>query len=439
MPIEQKTIKVAIIGAGFGGISVARVLAGEKGVEVTIIDRRNHHLFQPLLYQVAMAGLNPSEISIPIRRLFRRSDNVNVVLAEVEKIDVDEKRVCYDSRWESFDHIVIACGAKHFYFGNDQWESFAPGLKNIEQATEIRRRILTAFEMAEKEKDPERQKAYLSFCVVGAGPTGVELAGAISEMTKNTLMDDFKLADLRQTKVYLLEAGPRVLAAFPDDLSSRAEADLVELGVTVLKNTMASDLSEDGLRAGDTWLDCKTIIWAAGVKPARLADATKAEKDKAGRFVVQGDLTLHSNPRVFAIGDVASFLGKSRTPLPGIAPVAIQQGQFVGQQILRDARGQQREQFRYWDKGIMATVGRSRAVVSSGKLKLTGFLAWLAWVFIHVVYLMRFRNKVFVFLQWVWGYFSFGHGARLIVNKSWRFYDGEKLRYHAQKSEGSDG
>lgn len=423
---------VAIIGAGFGGISAARRLAKSTNLEIHIFDRRNHHLFQPLLYQVAMAGLNPSEISIPIRRLFRKNSNVHILLAEVDKIDIKNSTVSYDGIIAKFDYIVIACGVKHFYFGKNDWEILAPGLKNIEQATEIRRRILTAFELAEKEQDDEKQNSYLTFSVIGGGPTGVELAGAIAEMAKTVLIDDYRAADLRKTKVYLIEAGPRVLPSFPEKLSERAERDLKSLGVTVIKNTRAGDLSPNGLRAGDKWIDCKTIIWAAGVRPASIAEKIEAEKDEGGRLLVGDDLSLSSNKNVFAIGDVAAFYKKDGTSLPGIAPVAIQQGQFVGQQIRDEISGKSRGVFKYWDKGIMATIGRSKAVVSSGNLQLTGFVAWLTWVFIHIVYLMKFKNRVFVFFQWAWAYFSFGYGARLIVHKTWRFYSGKKISYSVE-------
>ncbi len=423
---------VAIIGAGFGGISAAKVLAKSTKVDIYIIDRKNHHLFQPLLYQVAMAGLNPSEIAIPIRRLFRRKPNVRVVLAEVDAVDIKNSRVSYDKQWRKFDYIIIACGAKHFYFDHNEWEEIAPGLKNIEQATEIRRRILIAFELAEKESDKKLQETYLTFSVVGGGPTGVELAGAIAEMARKTLVNDYKVADLKQTKVYLIEAGPRVLASFPKKLSLQAEKDLKELGVTVLKNTRASNLSFDGLQAQEHWVNCKTIIWAAGVKPASVAENTESEKDSHGRFMINKDLSTLANSRIFAIGDVAAFRKEDGSILPGIAPVAIQQGRFVGQQILNELLGHPRGVFKYWDNGIMATIGRSRAVVRTGSLQLTGFFAWLIWVFVHIVYLMRFKNRVFVFFQWVWGYFSFGYGARLIVHKTWRFYSGKKLNYHSE-------
>ncbi|MCO5144010.1 MAG: NAD(P)/FAD-dependent oxidoreductase [Oligoflexia bacterium] len=421
--------KVAIIGAGFGGISAAKILAKSSLLDIQIIDRRNHHLFQPLLYQVAMAGLNPSEIAVPIRKLFSKNKNVLISLAEVEDIDLKNCSIYFDNKWHVYDYLILATGAKHFYFGKNEWEQLAPGLKNIEQATEIRRRILTAFEMAEKEADPVLQSSYLTFVVIGGGPTGVELAGAISEMAKNTLKDDYKRADLSKTKVYLVESGARILAAFPEKLSLRAEKDLKEMGVSVLKNTRASELSTDGLRAGDEWIKSKTLIWAAGVKPSSLVERLEAEKDSSGRLIVQKDLSIKENRYIFAIGDIANFPTSDGRGLPGIAPVAIQEGQFVGKLIVDELTGERRKEFSYWDKGIMATIGRSRAVVSASRLQLSGFLAWVIWVFIHVLYLMRFKNRVFVFLQWVWAYFSFGRGARLIVHKTWRFYEGKKINY----------
>jgi len=426
---NKKKVKVAIVGAGFGGIAAANALVKSKDIEIHIIDRRNYHLFQPLLYQVAMAGLNPSDIAIPIRKLYSQYKNVFVTLAEVEKVDEHKKQIYYDNKWEQFDYIILACGAKHFYFGNNDWEKFAPGLKNIEQATEIRRRILTALELAEKEKNIDTQQSYLNFVVVGGGPTGVELAGAISEMTKNTLVKDYKNADLKKTNVYLIEAGPRLLATFPKELSHRAAKDLEEMGVKVLTNKIASELSSMGLKAGEQWIDCKTILWAAGVKPASLTEKVNTKKSDSGQIIINKDLSISSNSNIFALGDMAYFEQADGTGLPGVAQVALQQGEFVGRQILNELKGKPRGEFKYWDKGIMATIGRSRAVVSSGRLQLTGFIAWLTWVFIHIVYLMKFKNRIFVFLQWTWSYFKFGRGAQLIVHKSWRFYSGKKISY----------
>lgn len=427
--------RVGIIGAGFAGVAAAKRLCRNPDIEIQIIDRRNHHLFQPLLYQVAMAGLNPSEIAVPIRKLFSKRKNVKVTLAEVEEISVERKAVFYDESWHTFDYLIVACGAKHFYFGNDDWEQIAPGLKNIEQATEIRRRILTAFELAEKAESKERQKEYLRFAVVGGGPTGVELAGAIAEMARTTLMHDFRAADLSQTEVYLIEAGSRVLAAFPEKLSMKAEADLKDLGVTVIKNTRASDLSAEGLLVGEERIAARTIIWAAGVKPASVAASLGVECDPSGRVIVGKDLSLARERNVFVLGDMANFTTKSGESLPGIAPVAVQEGEFAARMIENDLVGLQRTEFEYWDKGIMATIGRSRAVVRAGAFNLTGLLAWLVWVFVHILYLMQFKNKVFVFFQWAWAYFNFGRGARLIIHKNWRFYSGKKISYEPTASD----
>lgn len=421
--------KVAIVGAGFGGITTCKELAKSKNVEIHLIDRRNHHLFQPLLYQVAMAGLNPSDISIPIRKMFSKNKNVDVILAEVESIDVSACEVHYDNQNHKYDYIVSACGAKHFYFGNDEWEQFAPGLKNIEQAIEIRRRVLTAFEMAEKATDLNAQSAYLTFAVVGGGPTGVELAGAIAEMAANTLKADYKHADLSETRVILVEAGARILSAFPKELSAKAQKYLSQMGVEVNTSTRASDLSNESLNVGGDLVKCKTILWAAGVKPSSITETIETTKNKHGRIVVSKDLSLQNNKNVFVIGDQASVTNAEGSELPGIAPVAIQQGQFLGKLLRTELAGKPRTDFKYWDKGIMATVGKSKAVVSTGKINLSGFIAWLAWVFIHVLYLMKFRNRVFVFFQWTWSYFTFGRGARLITHKTWRFYDGKKIDY----------
>ena len=415
--------RVAIIGAGFAGIAAAKALENKKNIEVHILDKRNHHLFQPLLYQVAMAGLNPSEISIPIRKLFGRSKNIFINLTEVKDLDAQQNKVFYDSNWHEFDYVILACGARHSYFGNNHWEKFAPGLKNIQQATEIRRRVLTAFENAEKFADEKDQAPYLTFAIVGGGPTGVELAGGIAEMAKRTLKQEFKQANLENTQVHLIEAGPRVLAAFPESLSHQAEKDLGDLGVKVLTNTHASDLSGKGLQIGEDFLPCKTIIWAAGVEPESLVQKLNSNKTKSGKIKVKNDLSLEENKNFFAVGDIAYLTNKNDEELPGIAPVALQQGEYLGKQIVAEVlKKKKRKDFKYFDKGIMATIGRSRAVLSSNGIKLHGFIAWFAWVFIHIVYLLRFRNKLFVLLQWSWSYFNFGNGARLIVSKKWRLY-----------------
>lgn len=423
----MKQKHVVIVGGGFGGVTMAQSLQRAKNLKITLIDRRNFHLFQPLLYQVAMAGLNPSDIAIPLRTLFNKQKNINVVLAEVDELDLQNKKIHFDEKWVEYDYLVLACGAKHSYFGNSSWESVAPGLKNLEQATEIRRRILTAFELAEKEDDLKIREKYLTFVIVGGGPTGVELAGAISEMAQHTLKKDFKNADLSKTKVILVEAGPRILAAFPEELSKKAQQNLKDLDVDVFTNTRASELSATGLRLGDRWVETKTIIWAAGVTASKLTQQLLSPKDKQGRVIVQSDLSLPDSKNVFVVGDQAAFVLANGTTLPGVAPVAIQQGRHVARMIENDQNNLPRQDFKYHDKGMMATIGRSKAVVHTFGISFSGFFAWLAWAFIHILYLMKFKNRFFVFLQWSWSYFTFGRGARLITYKSWKFYDGEKI------------
>ena len=422
--------RVIVIGGGFAGFSAVKVLGNQRGINITLIDRRNHHLFQPLLYQVAMAGLNPSEISIPLRSYFSRYKNVNILMAEVDQIDLEDKKISYDNKWIDYDYLLIACGAKHFYFGNNEWEECAPGLKTIEQATEIRRRILLAFELAEKERDEKKREKYLTFVVVGGGPTGVEMAGAISEMARKTLYKDYKTANLQKTRVVLVEAGPRILNTFPKKLSDKAKGDLENIGVEVVLNQRASDLSKQGLKVGENFLHSYTIIWAAGVKPSRLTENLDVKRSEDGRIFVNDDLSIPDHPDIFVIGDQAAFVvskNGEKIFLPALAPVAIQQGRFVAKLIKNEVNKKRRSSFRYIDKGMAVTIGRSKAIVISGPFQLTGFTAWLIWVFIHISYLVRFKNKFFVLLQWIWAYFSFGNGARLIIHKNWKFYSGKKI------------
>ena len=424
--------KVVVIGGGFAGFSAVKTLGNQKGIQVTLIDRKNHHLFQPLLYQVAMAGLNPSEISIPLRSYFSGYKNVHVLMTEVHHIDLTNKKISFDKQHLNYDYLLIACGAKHFYFGNNEWEEYAPGLKTIEQATEIRRRILLAFELAEKEKDAKKREPYLTFVIVGGGPTGVELAGSISEMAQKTLYKDYKTANLKKTRVVLVEAGSRILSAFPRKLSDKAKSDLENIGVEVILNQKASDLSKQGLRIGDSFLQSHTIIWAAGIIPSRLTESMNVKRSEDGRIFVNNDLSIPNYPDVFVAGDQAAFVvtkNKEQILLPALAPVAIQQGRFVAKLIKKEIKKKnlQRPSFKYLDKGITVAIGRSKAIVSSGPFQLTGFMAWLVWVFVHIFYLVRFKNKVFVLLHWIWAYFSFGKGARLIVHKTWKFYSGEKI------------
>lgn len=419
--------KVVIVGAGFGGVSAALALSKNPNLEIKVVDRRNFHLFQPLLYQVALSGLSPADIAVPLRSLFRNKQNVDVVLAEVNEIDSIGNRVFYDGKWVSADYIILACGAKHSYFGNNSWEELAPGLKNIEQALEIQRRILMTFEMADKEQDPQLQKEMLNFVVIGGGPTGVELAGAIAEIAKKTLVKEFSNVNLQDTQVILVEAGPRVLAAFPPALSARAKGDLEKLGVKVMLNSRASDLSKNGVKVGEQFIPSRTLIWAAGVTPSRLTVQVQTERDKGGRALVQSDLSIPKNKNFFVLGDQAAFIDKIGQTLPGIAPVAIQQGKHMAKVIAADFAGQSRPAFEYFDKGIMATIGRSKAVVSIGSLQITGLFAWMAWVFVHVVTLMMAKNRFFVFLHWAWAYFAVGRSARLITHKTWKIYGNENI------------
>ena len=418
------------MGVVLVGLVLLRILGNQKGINVTLIDRKNHHLFQPLLYQVAMAGLNPSEIAVPLRSYFSKYKNVTVLMAEVNQIDLESKKISFDNQWIDYDYLLIACGAKHFYFGNNEWEQYAPGLKTIEQATEIRRRILLAFELAEKEQNKKKQEQYLTFVVVGGGPTGVEMAGAISEMAQKTLYKDYKNANLKKTRVVLVEEGPKILSAFPKKLSERAKSDLEDIGVEVILNQRASDLSKQGLKIGGGVLYAHTIIWAAGIIPSKLTESINVKRSEDGRIFVNDDLSIPNHPNVFVVGDQAAFVvlkNKEKILLPALAPVAIQQGRFVAKLIKNEIKKKKRSSFRYIDKGMTVTIGRSKAVVNSGPLQLTGFIAWLIWMFVHIFYLVRFKNKVFVLLQWLWAYFSFGKGARLIVHKNWKFYSGKKI------------
>jgi NADH:ubiquinone reductase (H+-translocating) len=411
---------VIIVGAGFAGLHAAKVL-GKKGkhLSVVVIDRRNYHLFQPLLYQVAMAGLSPAEIAYPIRSLLSGYENVRVLLGEVKGVHLKEKELSGDFGRMKYDYLLVATGAQHSYFGHEEWEEHAPGLKTLEQATEIRRRVLTAFELAERETDPEKQKAYLTFVVVGGGPTGVEIAGALGEISRYTLNHDFRHIDPRRTRVVLIEAGQRVLAGFDPACSARALRDLERLGVSVWTGTRVTAITGEGVSMGQEMVRSTTVIWAAGVKPSALNSTFGTPLDKGGRVVVSPHLNLTSYKEVFVAGDQASFTENGQT-LPGLAPVAMQEGRHAAENILRLVKGKETLPFHYRDKGIMATIGRARAVVQYGKLRLFGFTAWLAWLFVHIYYLIGFKNRVFVLFQWVWAYVTFGRGARLITHKNWK-------------------
>ncbi len=411
--------RIVIVGAGFGGLSAAHALGG-AGADVTVIDRRNYHLFQPLLYQVATAGLSPAQIASPIRAILRRAANVRVVLGKVTGVDKERRVIRLEDREVPreipYDALVLATGSRHAYFGHDEWESVAPGLKKIDDATAIRRRILTAFENAESAETQEARRRFLTFVVIGAGPTGVEMAGAIAELAHVALRHDFRTIDPREARVMLVEAGSRVLAAFPPALSTAAQAALQRLHVEVRLGTPVSNCNESGVTIGDEHLPAATIIWAAGVAASAAAHWLGVEKDRIGRVPVGPDLTVPGHPEIFVIGDTASAAGKDGKPLPGLAPVAKQQGAYVARVLRARLAGKPSPPpFRYRDYGTMATIGRRSAVADFGWLRLDGTLAWLMWGLIHISFLIGFRSRAVVMLEWIWSYVTFQSGARLIT------------------------
>ena len=420
-PTSART--VLIVGAGFGGLNAAKALANQDGLRVILVDRRNHHLFQPLLYQVATAGLNPADIAVPIRVQFRHAGNVEIQLAHVEGINLEAQTAFGEGRDMRFDFLILACGARHSYFGHPEWEEFAPGLKTLEQATEIRRRMLVAFEFAERESDPDRQGAYLTFVVVGGGPTGVELAGAIADISRTAMRGDFRHIDPTKSRIVLVEAAPRVLTTFREELSDRARRDLVELGVEVRTNAKVDAIDADGVTIGSHRLPAKTVFWAAGVQAERLKIVPPIETDRAGRCKVQSDLSLPGYPHVFVIGDMASFEMAPGQLLPGVAQAAIQTGQHAAAMIVGDLGGRPRQAFHYRDKGSMATIGKRRAVAEIGTLTLTGRIAWITWLAVHVYSLIGFRNRLSVLFNWFWNYVFSRREARLIVEKEWKLRD----------------
>ena len=411
---EARKKKVVIIGGGFAGLNAAQTLAKQDAFEVTLLDRSNHHLFQPLLYQVAMAGLSPADIASPIRSVLS-SSGVRVLLANVEEIQPEEREVIYSGGKISFDYLVLASGAVHSYFGHPEWEAFAPGLKTLGEATEIRRRVLTAFELAERETDRDLQKDLLTFVVVGGGPTGVELAGALGEISRFTLARDFFRIDPRIARVILIEAGDRILPSFPVKLSQKAVRELESLGVQVWVRSRVSRISAEGVEAGGEKIRSRTVLWAAGVAPSPLGKSFSPEALSSGKVKVASDLSMPSYPNIFVVGDLAHFETEARVVLPGLAPVAMQEGIHAAKNIIADVRGAPRTKFCYQDKGQMATIGRKKAIVDFGKIRLSGFAAWLIWLLVHIFFLIGFRNRVFVLLQWTWSYFRYSKGARLIV------------------------
>jgi len=414
-----------IIGGGFGGLSAALALKGAP-LEVTLLDRCNYHLFQPLLYQVATGALSPANIAAPLRRVLRHQKNTRVLLAEAVDIDVANRTVVLSDGKVGYDTLIVATGARHHYFGKDQWEDLAPGLKTIEDATHIRRRILLAFEAAERESDPEKIRAWLAFVIVGGGPTGVELAGQLGEIANDTLKHDFRNIKPSEARILLVEGADRVLPTFPPPLSHRAQRMLDRLGVTVRTGAVVADITPEAVtfRQGQLaeTISTRTVLWAAGVQASPLgrilASKTGAALDRSGRVVVEPHLSLPGHPEILVIGDLAHFSHQGGKPLPGIAQPAIQQGRYVAKVIQQRLRGKSLEPFHYFDQGTMATIGRAAAVADLRWVRLSGLPAWLVWLFIHLMYIVEFQNRLLVFLQWAWNYYTFSRSARLITGKN---------------------
>lgn len=410
--------KVIIIGAGFGGLTAAKNLS-DTDFKLTIIDKTNHHLFQPLLYQVATAALSPSDIAVPIRSLLSGYKNIKVILDEVEAIETSEHKVTLKNSGKQleFDYLIVAVGGRHSYFGNEKWEQIAPGLKTLTDALVIREKIIEALELAEKETNADLIKKYLTFVIVGGGPTGVELAGAIAEIAKETMIKDYKNFRPEDTKVILIEAADRILPSFDKQLSEQAKEDLLQMSVEVKLNTKVENVTEDGVYTNNGFISAKTIIWAAGNQASPLLRSLKAELDRAGRVIVNQDCSIPNHPEIFVIGDGAHFEDEDGNVLPGVAQVAIQQGKFVAEIIRQEIPYDKRPKFKYNDKGTMATIGKAKAVAEIKGLKLTGLLAWLSWSLVHIFFLIGFRNRFRVMIEWIWYYITKKHGTRLIVGK----------------------
>ena len=402
-----------IVGGGFGGLRAAKELGG-KDVRVTLLDRTNHHTFQPLLYQVATAGLSPADIAVPIRRILRKHQNVTVLLADVVRVDVPNKRVLLeDGEPISYDYLLVATGATHSYFGNDQFAEFAPGLKTVDEGLMIRERIFMAYEEAEREEDPARRDALLTFVVIGAGPTGVEMAGALSEIARKTLAREFRRIDTRKARVVLVEGGERVLSSYSADLSDKAMSSLHRLGVEVRLGARVTHVDAEGVSVGDERIPTRTVVWAAGVAASPLARSLGVPLDKVGRVIVDPELSIPGHPEVYVVGDLAHFEQDGKL-VPGVAQGAMQGASLVVANILAQIDGRERRAFRYRDLGSMATIGRAAAVAEIFGMKLSGFIAWIAWVVLHVATLIGFKNRVIVMVQWIWAYFTHERGSRLI-------------------------
>jgi len=415
---QQTKPRVVIVGAGFGGLLAARTLA-RYPVQITLVDRQNFHIFQPLLYQVATAGLSPDEIAAPIRWIMRSQRSVEVLMSEVRDFDLSRRVVKLEDGEVEYDYLIVAAGASHAYFGHDEWEPFAPGLKTIEDALEIRRRVLLGFELAERHPgssdDKDREHAQLNFVVVGGGPTGVELAGTLAEISRQVLANEFRSIDPKRTRVVLLEGGPRVLPAYPEDLSHSAEEQLRHLGVEVQTSALVTQVARGSVHIGESKLPATVILWAAGVAASPLGKKLGAPVDRAGRVLVNPDLSIPGHPEVFVVGDLAALKDENGKWLPGVAPVAMQEGKATAHNIGNELRGEPRKNFHYRNKGSLATIGRAAAVADFGKIHVSGFLAWLSWLFIHIFFLVGFRNRLIVLIQWAWSYLTYERGAWLIT------------------------
>jgi NADH dehydrogenase len=411
---RKHTPTVVIVGAGFGGLTAAQRIV-RLPVQVIVVDKKNHHTFQPLLYQVATAGLSPGEIAAPIRSILRARGNVEVLLEEVLDFDLNQKKVITKEQVLDYDFLILASGAAHAYFGHEEWEPFAPGLKTIEDALEIRRRVLLAFELAERQAAEGRHFHPLQFVVIGGGPTGVELAGTLAEIARHAMNHEFRNIDPRQSRILLIEGGPRVLPAYSEKLSRKAQDQLRHLGVEVRTSSMVTRVEPGAVWIGGEKIPSPVVLWAAGVAASPLGQKLGAPLDRAGRVLVQPDLSIPGHAEVFVIGDLAALQDEHGKMLPGVAPVAIQQGNWVGETIARDLENQPRRNFRYHDKGSLATIGRAAAVAQFGKFEMSGYFAWLAWLFIHILFLIGFRNRLLVMIQWAWSYFTYERGARLIT------------------------
>jgi NADH:ubiquinone reductase (H+-translocating) len=420
---QQSPHHVVIIGGGFGGLHAAQSLGTAPNVKVTLIDKRNFHLFQPLLYQVATGGLSPADISSPLRSILNKHENIKVLMGEVRDVDPHQQKVFLNKGDITYDTLIVATGVSHHYFGNEQWAPTAPGLKTVEDALEMRRRIFMAFEAAEKETDAEKRRGWLTFVIVGGGPTGVELAGAIAELAYSTLKKDFRNIDTAEAKIVLVEGMDRVLPPYPPELSAKAEASLVKLGVKVQTKALVTDIANNvvTIKQGENieHLEARTVLWAAGVKASAmgkvLAEHTGVELDRVGRVMVESDLTIKGYPQIFVLGDLANFTKPDGKPLAGVAPVATQEGKYVANLISKRIVGESLPAFEYNDAGSLSVIGRNSAVADFGKVKMSGFLAWLIWIFVHIYYLIDFDNKLVVLIQWTWSYFTRKRGARLIT------------------------